>query len=139
MGLTHYTVLAKGALLVPDYARMQATQKFCLVGRTVHTAPKVDALPPEVRCAPLRHRDATEHTGAPPFVEAWPAKQAPVQVPATGEAGSYYRERIAEGGLWPADKETAEACGVAFDPTFGGEYPAITAPVKTDKKSTKGD
>jgi len=26
-----------------------------------------------------------------------------------------------DGDLWPADEETAKACGVAFDATFGGE------------------
>lgn len=26
-----------------------------------------------------------------------------------------------DGDLWPADEETAKACGVPFDPTFGGE------------------
>jgi hypothetical protein len=26
-----------------------------------------------------------------------------------------------DGELWPADEETARACGVAFDPTFAGE------------------
>ena len=26
-----------------------------------------------------------------------------------------------DGDLWPADQETAKACGVGFDPDFGGE------------------
>jgi hypothetical protein len=26
-----------------------------------------------------------------------------------------------DGDLWPADEATAKACGVPFDPTFGGE------------------
>jgi hypothetical protein len=26
-----------------------------------------------------------------------------------------------DGDLWPADEETAKACGLAFDPAFGGE------------------
>jgi hypothetical protein len=29
-----------------------------------------------------------------------------------------------DGELWPADAETAKACGVPFDPTFGGELTA---------------
>ena len=27
-----------------------------------------------------------------------------------------------EGAVWPADEATAKACGVVFDPKFGGEY-----------------
>ena len=30
-----------------------------------------------------------------------------------------YRQAIREGSLWAADRETADACGVAFDPNFG--------------------
>src|SRR5262245_59651533 len=35
-----------------------------------------------------------------------------------------------DGELWPADVETARACGVPFDPTFGGEF----TPAKASKK-----
>lgn len=28
---------------------------------------------------------------------------------------------VRDGDLWPADEATAKACGVGFDPTFGGE------------------
>lgn len=41
-----------------------------------------------------------------------------------------YRREVREGALWPADKETAEACGVPFDPKFGGADPA-PSPVPT--------
>lgn len=32
-----------------------------------------------------------------------------------------YRAHVRDGDLWAADEESAEACGVVFDPTFGGE------------------
>jgi hypothetical protein len=33
-----------------------------------------------------------------------------------------YRRHLRDGDLWPADQETAAACGVPFDPDFGGEH-----------------
>ena len=36
-----------------------------------------------------------------------------------------------DGELWPADEATAKACGVKFDPTFGGE---IATPPKSKEK-----
>lgn len=140
-----YSVLAKGATLVPDYARMKTTGRLSFVGRKVHHAPSIEALPVEARGAPIRVRETTEWTPEASSVEAW----VPLRVPSTvvsadhedaeqREAGAYYRERIAEGGLWPADAVTAAACGVAFDPTFGGEYPELrptpAAPVETKKE-----
>lgn len=38
---------------------------------------------------------------------------------------SEYVQAVKEGSLWPADKETADVCDVAFDPSFGGEH-AVT-------------
>jgi hypothetical protein len=38
----------------------------------------------------------------------------PVGVPADGEVGSYYRRGIRAGSLIPADKATADACGLPF-------------------------
>lgn len=42
----------------------------------------------------------------------------------TGEADEVpnraeYRKACADGDLWAADAETARACGVSFDPSFG--------------------
>lgn len=31
-----------------------------------------------------------------------------------------------DGELWPADEATAKACGVQFDPDFGGELAALS-------------
>jgi len=140
-----YRVLARGNTLVPDYAQMKATHRLAFIARTVHRAPTVEALPLEARDAPIRARDAVEWTGEEPSVEAWVATKVPVELisaermePEQREAGQYNRERIAEGGLWAADAETAAACGVAFDPSFGGEYPELvrdaTAPVDKGRK-----
>lgn len=60
-----------------------------------------------------------------------------------------------DGNLWPADEATAKACGVAFDPDFGGEEtetikawkakqatasapPAPAAPKKAEAKTSGG-
>lgn len=40
----------------------------------------------------------------------------PVEVPARGEVGAYYRAGVASGALLPADAATARACGIAFEP-----------------------
>jgi hypothetical protein len=40
----------------------------------------------------------------------------PVEVPGEGEIGAYYRKGITTGALLPADKATAEACGIKFVP-----------------------
>jgi|GEM_PF-2481720 hypothetical protein len=140
-----YNVLAKGAVLVPDYSRMKTTGRLSFVGRKVHHAPSIEALPVEARGAPVRVRDTTEWTPEPTTVEAWVPLRTPTAVvsadhddPQQREAGAYYRERIAEGGLWPADAVTAAACGVPFDPTFGDEYPELrpmpAAPAKGKKE-----
>ena len=139
-----YRVLAKGAVLVPDYERMKQTSQLSFIARSVHRAPTVEALPPLAHGAPIRVREQTEWTPEDPSVEAWVAKRSPTIVTAAShpepekqEAGQYNRERIIEGGLWPADADTAAACGVEFDPTFGGEYPELlpvaTTPVKGKK------
>jgi hypothetical protein len=39
----------------------------------------------------------------------------PVQVPAEGPVGAYYRDRVREGSLLPADRATAQKCGVPFE------------------------
>jgi len=46
----------------------------------------------------------------------------PTGKPATVLNTSYVRKTVQKGMLWPADLETAKACGVEFDPLFGGEY-----------------
>ena len=139
-----YLVLAKGSVLVADYERMKATERLSFVGRKAHRAPTVDALPTAACGAPIRTLDATEWTGDDPRVEAWVAKRVPTKVsaathpePERREAGGYYRKRILEGGLWPADAATAHACGVAFDPVFDGEYPELLPVASTPVKAKK--
>lgn len=44
-----------------------------------------------------------------------------------------YVKACKDGDLWPADAETAAACNVPFDPTFGGAVKAPDKLVKTDK------
>lgn len=60
---------------------------------------------------------------------------APVSVdePSEVEITHEIRRDCAEGMLWPADAATAAACGVKFDPAFGGEYVAAKKPaIKKD-------
>lgn len=45
-----------------------------------------------------------------------------------------YVRACAEGDLWPADAETAKACGVKFDPHFGA--PKAEKPSKAEKSAT---
>ena len=51
------------------------------------------------------------------------------------EDSHMHRKHIVDGDLWAADEETAKACGVPFDGTFGGdeihaaELAASAAPV----------
>lgn len=139
-----YRVLAKGAVLAPDYERMKSTRKLCFIGRTVHRAPTVEALPASVRGAPIRARETTEWTPEDSSVEAWAAKRTVTVLvaashpePELAEAGQYNRQCIAEGGLWPADEATAIACGVGFDPTFGGDYPELVPVAATPVKGKK--
>ena len=40
----------------------------------------------------------------------------PVDVPADGEIGAYYKRGIKSGAIIPANKETALACGIPFVP-----------------------
>lgn len=58
----------------------------------------------------------------------------PVEVPTLPEADAAFRElwseyarEVREGTLWPADKATADACGVQFDKSFGGEFDEVDA------------
>ncbi len=48
----------------------------------------------------------------------WPSTGQAHEVPARAE----YMNACKDGDLWPADQETADFCGVKFDPSFGGEH-----------------
>lgn len=43
-----------------------------------------------------------------------------------------YLKACKDGDLWPADKATADFCGVPFDPTFGG---SVKPAAKSEKPS----
>lgn len=63
-----------------------------------------------------RRMVARKHAEISPGSWAW--------VPAAEAEEADYHHDLAkacrDGDLWPADKETAAACGVPFDPKFGG-------------------
>lgn len=55
-----------------------------------------------------------------------------------------YRKHVVQRDLWPADVATAQACGVAFDATFGEEHPPekvakSISPVHSEAVTTKGN
>ncbi len=49
--------------------------------------------------------------------EGWAPVKDDTELPNRAE----YRQAVKECALWAADEETAEACGVNFDPDFGEE------------------
>ncbi len=65
--------------------------------------------------------DAADKGGQPGQL-AW----APTDEPEEVDYHAKYKQACKAGDLWPADKDTADACGVTFDPTFGGEPTAKT-------------
>lgn len=55
------------------------------------------------------------------------------------QATEYHHDLVRacrDGDLWPADAETAKACGVAFDPTFGNEE---TETIKAWRARARGE
>lgn len=61
--------------------------------------------------------------------------------PSTGQVQEvafdhHFVRECAGGHLWAADAETAEVCGVKFDPTFGGELKKASAPAPDAKKES---
>lgn len=117
-------VLAKKGTLVLDYSYALASKQRRYVGRTTIRSETRDGLPTDCFTQEWDHQ---EFTGVQPWFEAHQRKTTPTVVTNddTHGEGAYYRARVAEGGLWPADEETAKACGVQFDANFGGEYPSL--------------
>lgn len=75
------------------------------------------ALPEAVKhCDVVRERDVIE-PGDVFYVEAWMPLPDPVEVPAMGDSGAYFRKRVREGGLAAADEATAKLCGVPWSAT----------------------
>lgn len=127
-------VLAAPGVAVLDYAYCKAHGRFRFAARKL-----VEIREPELRQAAADGSEAyVGHTGElalpkhqAPFydvirerrpvdpgdvyyVEAWPMREEPTEVPALGEAGAYYRKMVQQGGLLPANQETADLCGVKF-------------------------
>ena len=114
-----FRVLARGDLVVLDAAYARASGGHLrFVGRTLSRVYKREDVP---EGAVARERDPV-HPDDQFHIECWTKNPEPTVLLADGEFGSYFRARIQEGGLWPADETTAKACGVAFDPKFGGDY-----------------
>jgi hypothetical protein len=112
--MTELRVLARAYTLVLDVAFAARTGRLRFVGRQLTEYCKLSDVPEGV---PTRERDPVM-PGDKYYVEGWAAKLEPTVVPATGEFGTYFVQMIQEGGLTPADKSTADYCGVAF---VGGE------------------
>ena len=105
-------VLAKGMAMVPYYESFDAGGRRRFVGR------KHDA----TLGAAFRDENGVEHRQG-----GFPPSHSPVQ-PHEVDDRAEYRQHVREGDLWPADEATAAACGVRFDPSFGGEYESEGAP-----------
>jgi hypothetical protein len=123
-------VLARGDILVLDATFAQVSGRRRFVGRSMNRFDSIEQVPAG---SVIREVDPVESTDTY-YVEGWSKNTTPVTVPIDGEMGSYFRKRVREGGLWPADAESATACCVAFDPTFGGDYPDQTSSSKRAKK-----
>ena len=114
-------VLARAGLLVLDVEHAKVGGHRAYVGRRTVRAWKLDDLPEGVPRHEHHNEFLENGQSAIPHC-AYPATSFPAEVANT----SYYRKLVKKGALWPFDEPTALACGVAFDPTYGGEYPALT-------------
>ena len=71
---------------------------------------------------------------------AWPASEDAHTVSVGSDAGARLMKRCRDGELWPADADTAAACGVPFVPLAfadGAWSPAPTPPALTSRKTPK--
>ena len=107
-------VLAHGQITVLDVAYAARTGRLRFVGRKLSIHNSIAEAPAGV---PVRERDPID-PGDKYYVEAWSPSAEPVLVPASGEFGQYFVQMVKEGGITPADKATADFCGVPF---VGGE------------------
>lgn len=122
-------VLARGDALVLDQEFARVTKQRRYIGRSTVSSWDEHALPEgEPRHIAANHWLPPGEKPLPHF--AYPKTGAPETVPADVRAPEYsttlshYAQVIRDGGLWPADAQSAAHCGVPFDPTFGGEYAA---------------
>jgi hypothetical protein len=99
------------------------------VGLESHYTNNVAELPEGHTCVTVQANEFLE-PGQKVLPHAWHVKKTePTEVPLDG----YFIKRLQKGELWPADTATAKIAGVPFDPTFGGEYPNLSKPVKGSK------
>ena len=130
-------VLARGGILVIDVdhasaATTRGQRKY--VGRKSVKAWKEEDLPEG--CPRHLHSNEFLEQGQQSIPHmAFPSLGRPVTV----SNSSYYRKVVKKGALWPADAETAAACGVRFDPTFGGEYPELVKKSAAMGRKKDGD
>jgi len=112
-------VLARGDLLVLDYAHAQSTGAPRYIGRDTVLLTPDNAIPDGV---PWRQTDPEFYDGIEQPTFFYPKRSTPsVFAMGTNDFDSvqYVAARVREGGLWAYDQATADACGVSFDPTFG--------------------
>jgi hypothetical protein len=65
---------------------------------------------------------------------AWPKIRDPFAIDEAAPAAAECLLAVSRGDLLPADKSTADACGVKFDPTFGGDAELGPIPSTTKTK-----
>lgn len=94
---------ARGTALCQHFERLEAGVR-AFVGRKFVT---LDAAHPLREAAGLSPDEPTRF--------GWRSTGEDEEVPYNPE----YIRACKEGALWPADEETAKACGVEFDPSFG--------------------
>ena len=82
-----------------------------------------------VQLAAPRHNAAVEYVGRKHVAledgaGSWPAVEEPFAISDRSEFAQKLMTAARRGELWPADKETAEACGCAFVPVIfnAGEW-----------------
>ena len=101
--------------------------KLRVLARGVAMVPHIESYEAGARRFVGRKHDATlgaafrDDQGVERRQGGWPPSHSPAEPHEVADRAEY-RQHVREGDLWPADKATADACGVKFDPTFGGEY-----------------
>lgn len=121
-------VLARGSIVVLDPAFAQATGHRRYVGRSTVTAWQPSELPAGEPCH-IQHNSFLEPGDKAIPHTAYPKSGVAEEVP----CDRYFMRALKNGELWAADRPTAEIADVPYDPTFGGEYPNLSKPVKGAK------
>jgi hypothetical protein len=61
----------------------------------------------------------------------WRPRTTPSEIPAHPD----FIKALRDGSLWAADEATAKAAGVAFDPTFAGEFTSTASAAHDDEET----